>query len=115
MQIDPKRMKGAAAEASGLFAILSNPRRLMILCRLVDGEANVGELAAFCGGAQSSVSQHLALLRSSGLVTTRREAQTIYYQLASDPARGIMEAAYEAFCRPAKARAAARKQAGVKS
>jgi DNA-binding transcriptional ArsR family regulator len=104
MQIDPKRMKRVAADASGLFSVLSNPRRLMILCRLVDGEANVGELASFCGGTQSSVSQHLALLRSSGLVATRRQAQTIYYRLASAPARGIMQAAYEGFCRPAKAR-----------
>jgi len=103
MQIEPKRMRRVAEDASGLFSILSNPRRLMILCRLVDGEANVGELATFCGGTQSSVSQHLALLRSSGLVATRREAQTIYYRLASEPARGIMEAAYEVFCRPARA------------
>lgn len=106
MKIDSKRMKKAADEASGLFSALSNPSRLVILCRLVDGEASVGELAAFSGASQSGVSQHLALLRNSGLVATRREAQTIYYRLASAPVRAIMEAAYEAFCRPAKARRA---------
>lgn len=104
MKIDAKRMKKAADEASGLFSALSNPSRLIILCRLVDGEASVGELAAFCGASQSAVSQHLALLRSGGLVATRREAQTIHYRLASAPVRAIMETAYEAFCRPAKAR-----------
>lgn len=101
MQIDAKRMKRLAGEVSGLFSVMSNPRRLMILCRLLDGEVSVGDLSVFCGGAQSSVSQHLSLLRSRGLVATRREAQTIYYRLASDPVRSIMEAAYGAFCAPA--------------
>lgn len=106
MQVNPERMKRAIADASVMFATMSNRRRLMILCRLVDGEANVGELAAFCGCAQSSVSQHLALLRSSGLVEPRRQAQTIYYRLKSDHVRTIMEAAYEAFCQPSRTRKA---------
>ena len=101
MQIDPKRMKKAASEAGELFSVLSNPRRLMILCRLVDGEASVGELAEFTGAAQTAVSQQLAVLRNVGLVSTRREAQTIYYSLSSAPARMVMEAAYGAFCAPA--------------
>jgi len=103
MKIDPGRMKRAVADASAMFSTMSNRRRLMILCRLVDGEANVGELAEFCGCAQSSVSQHLALLRSGGLVEPRREAQTIYYWLKSEHVRTIMEAAYAAFCQPARA------------
>ena len=101
MKIDSKRMKKAAGDASGLFSVLSNPRRLMILCRLVDGEASVGELAEFSGSAQTAVSQQLAVLRNVGLVSTRREGQTIYYSLSSAPARMIMEAAYGAFCAPA--------------
>lgn len=105
MKIEPKRMRSAADRASGLFAVLSNPRRLMILCRLVDGEASVGDLAAFCRSSQSAVSQQLALLRSNGLVERRREAQTIFYRLASAPARAVMEAAYEAFCKPARPQA----------
>lgn len=113
MQIDPKRMKKAAGEASGLFSVLSNPRRLLILCRLVDGEASVGELAEFSGAAQAAVSQQLATLRNLGLVSTRREAQTIYYSLSSTPARKIMQAAYDAFCAPTgKARAS--KSGGLK-
>jgi len=94
-------MKKAAGDASGLFSILSNPRRLMILCRLVDGEASVGELAEFSDSAQTAVSQQLAVLRNVGLVSTRRDGQTIYYSLSSAPARMIMEAAYGAFCAPA--------------
>ncbi len=115
MEIDPKRMKRAAADASGLFAVLSSPKRLMILCRLVDGEASVGELAAFAGGTQSGISQHLAMLRNQGVVATRRDAQTIYYRLASEPARGIMEAAYASFCGPAKGRGRACKPSGAKA
>lgn len=102
MKIDPKRMKHAAEKASALFGLLSNARRLTILCRLVEGEASVGELSTFSGVPQSSVSQQLALLRSHGLVATRREATTINYRLVSEATQRIMEAAYGAFCAPAR-------------
>lgn len=112
MDIDPNRMRQAASEASALLSKLSNPKRLMILCRLVDGEASVGELAEFSGSAQTAVSQQLAILRNAGLVSTRRDGQTIYYSLSSASARMIMEAAYNAFCAPASGKKAGK--SGVK-
>ena len=61
------------------------PQRLLLLCRLIEGEASVGDLAAHAKLAHSTASQHLGKMRAEGLVATRREAQTIYYRLA-DPA-----------------------------
>ena len=73
-----------AAAAARLLKLVANERRLLILCRLASaGEASVGELARIVGLSQSALSQHLAKLRRDSLVRTRRDAQTIYYSLAS--------------------------------
>ena len=93
-------MHAAAGQAGELLKSLANPHRLMILCQLLEGERSVGELAAFLDLRSSTVSQHLALLRRDGLVTARREAQTIYYGIASMPARRILETLFELFCAP---------------
>ena len=93
-------MHKAAGQAGELLKSLANPHRLMILCQLLEGERPVGELAAFLDLRSSTVSQHLALLRRDGLVTARREAQTIYYDIASHPARRILETLFELFCTP---------------
>lgn len=78
-------LEASAAAAARLMKLLSNEQRLILLCRLVEGECSVGDLAAYVGLAQSAASQHLAKLRAEAVVATRREGQTIYYRLA-DPA-----------------------------
>ena len=70
---------------------------------MIDGERSVGDLAEFLGLRDSTVSQHLALLRKDGLVSARRDAQTIYYSIASDPAREILTALYRVYCAPPNA------------
>ena len=96
-------MESAADRASELLKALSNRHRLLIVCQLIDGERSVGDLAVFLGLRDSTVSQHLALLRRDGLVASRRDAQTIYYSIASDPAREVLAALYRVFCAPSKA------------
>ena len=75
MKIDSEVMEQAADEASTLLKALSNRHRLLIICQLIDGEHSVGELAEFLSLRDSTVSQHLALLRKDGLVSARRDAQ----------------------------------------
>jgi len=77
---------------------LANARRLMILCRLHEGESSVGGLENLIGIGQSALSQHLAQLRRAGIVKTRRDAQTIYYSLADVKAGKIVEQLYSLFC-----------------
>lgn len=104
MKIDSEIMERAADQASELLKALSNRHRLLIICQLIDGERSVGELAEFLSLRDSTVSQHLALLRKDGLVSSRRDAQTIFYSIASEPARQILTTLYQAFCAPKSAR-----------
>jgi DNA-binding transcriptional ArsR family regulator len=66
----------------------------------------VGDLVGFLGIRDSTVSQHLAILRRDGLIAARRDGQTIYYSISSTPARELLKTLYKVFCGPA---AAARK------
>jgi ArsR family transcriptional regulator, virulence genes transcriptional regulator len=102
MKIELDDMQASAGEAEELLKALANRHRLMILCQLIGGERSVGELAAFLELRDSTVSQHLALLRKDGLVSTRREGQTIWYAIASEPARQIVETLYQVFCAPGR-------------
>ncbi|MCK9550870.1 metalloregulator ArsR/SmtB family transcription factor [Aquamicrobium sp.] len=98
MEIDSDAMRDAAGEASELLKALSNQHRLLILCRLIDGEKSVGQLAEFLGIRDSTVSQHLALLRRDRLIAGRRDGQTIWYRIESDVARRVVEVLYGSFC-----------------
>ena len=62
---------------------LSNPIRLEIISLLRDGKKSVNEIASLTGIRQATVSQHLALLRQRGVVTTRREGINVYYDVAN--------------------------------
>ena len=66
-----------------LCKTLANPIRLEILSLLRDGKKSVTELAALSGCRQATVSQHLAVLRQRGVVSTRREGINVYYQVAN--------------------------------
>lgn len=97
-------MSASADRAAEFLKSLGNRHRLLILCRLLDGERSVGDLTEFLGIRDSTVSQHLALLRREGLVRTRRDGQTIWYSICSDPAREVLGALYRGFCAPAAAK-----------
>jgi DNA-binding transcriptional ArsR family regulator len=113
MKIKANAMQGAADEACGLLKALANRHRLLIVCQLIEKERSVGELAALLKIRDSTVSQHLALLRKDGLVSARRDAQTIWYSIGSDAAREIVRTLYRTYCAPASACAPApRKPAG---
>lgn len=84
-------LEASVAAAARLLKMLASEQRLMLLCRLGEGESSVGDLAEHAGLAQSAASQHLAKLRSEGLVNTRRDAQTIYYRLDNDAAARVID------------------------
>jgi DNA-binding transcriptional ArsR family regulator len=96
----PDVMQAHAADAAKLLKALGNEQRLMILCHLLDGPLSVGELNQRVALSQSALSQHLARLRDLGLVSTRREAQTIYYSLPDGPVVRVMALMQEIYCPP---------------
>lgn len=101
--MDTSALADKAELASRLLKSLANERRLLILCHLIQGEKSVGELEKLVGLSQSALSQHLARLRKELLVDTRREAQTIFYSVASNEARAVLATLYELFCAEAPA------------
>lgn len=103
-EIDPKAMRAAADEASALLKALSNRHRLLILCQLIDGEKSVGQLAEFLGIRDSTASQHLALLRRDRIIAARRDGQTIWYRISSNPAFEIVQVLYASYCAGSKPR-----------
>ena len=84
--------------ASSFLKAFSNKNRLMVLCHLVDKELSVTELNEKLPLSQSALSQHLAVLRKEGLVSTRREAQTIYYRLGDQKASDLIYTLHRMFC-----------------
>lgn len=93
------RMVGNATTASNFLKAISHQGRLMILCHLVSGEKSVTELETLLSARQAAVSQQLSRLRLEGLVMPRRDGKTIYYRLADDRPRRILEVVYELFCK----------------
>lgn len=89
---DLTQLKANAANMAARLRLLSHPERLLMLCRMDEGEASVTQLVMLTGLSQSAVSQHLAMLRDEGVVATRGEAQTRYYSLADPTVRAIIHA-----------------------
>ena len=96
-------LQSRAKRATGLLKAMSNPVRLLVLCQLAEGEKSVGELEKVVDVSQSALSQHLALLRSRGIVASRRAGQTIFYSLAGREAPALLAALYQVYCAKAKA------------
>lgn len=89
-----------AKQASELLLAMANEKRLMILCHLLEDETSVNELAELVEMNQSALSQQLAKLRALKLVDTRRDAQQVYYRLASIEVERILQTLYGIYCDP---------------
>jgi len=101
---DVERMMDNAKRAADFLKALAHESRLLILCILAEGESSVSELEQQLSLRQPTVSQQLARLRADGLVSTRRDGKAIYYRVASDEARVIVDAVYDVFCRKLRKR-----------
>jgi ArsR family transcriptional regulator len=96
--INPKEMQKSADNACKLMKVLSNRDRLLILCQINMGEKCVAELENILEIHQPTLSQQLTVLRTEGLVKTRREGKKIYYSLASEIAGNVMSLLYKYYC-----------------
>lgn len=98
INMEMEKMEHNADKASQLLTAMANPKRLLILCNLLDRELNVSQIAERVDLGQSPLSQHLSKLRAWGLVKTRREGQQINYTLASDEVRQVLTTLYNIYC-----------------
>ena len=93
------RFAAQAGKAVSLLKAMANQPRLLVLCYLSEmGEMSVGELVDRVGLSQSALSQHLAKLREEGLVSTRKEAQTVHYRLCDPKAGQLLALLHDLFC-----------------
>ncbi|MFW8637451.1 ArsR/SmtB family transcription factor [Cribrihabitans pelagius] len=91
-------LDGDIAGAATLMSMLASEARLQILCRLLEGEKSVGDLARVCGVSQSTMSQQLKKLKEAGLVEARRAGQTIYYSVKAHEAVAVLETLHKLYC-----------------
>jgi len=98
--MDLASFEAKARRVADTLKAIGNARRLMLLCKLVEhGELTVGDLAGGVGLSQSACSQHLARMRDEGLVTYRRERQTLWYAIADDRVETLLATLYELYCK----------------
>jgi len=99
-----QELTSRSQEVAELLKAMSNSHRLLILCELTAGERSVSRLEDVVGLSQSALSQHLAKLRDAGVVTTRRDAQTIYYSVSDPRVAALMTTLYTLFCAPQRSK-----------
>lgn len=96
---DLDKWQTGAAEVTNVLKAVGNERRLLILCQLTNnGEMSVGALVDAIELGQSALSQHLAKMRDEGIVTTRRDGQTILYRIADSRIEELMATLYRLYC-----------------
>lgn len=91
-------IKQESGNAAQWLKLIAHPDRLFVLCQLIGAERCVGELLESSHLSQSAFSQHLTLLRTGGLVKTRKEAQTVYYSLADENVIELIQLLQKIFC-----------------
>jgi ArsR family transcriptional regulator, virulence genes transcriptional regulator len=101
MLMDDETLEAKATAIAHILKSMANPRRLMVLCKLmVLGSATVNELAKSVGLSQSALSQHLSLMRDEGLVTFDRAGQTLHYRIADPRVLRHLTTLYDLYCAP---------------
>jgi len=84
--------------ASRSLKAMSHPLRLKILCTLGDQEVSVQDIVEFVGTSQSNISQHLAILRDKGILTSRKEANRVFYRVSDSRTLQLIGMMREVFC-----------------
>ena len=84
--------------ASRSLKAMSHPLRLKILCVLGDHELSVQDIVDAVGTSQSNISQHLAILRDKGILTSRKEANRVYYRVGDARTLRLISMMQDVFC-----------------
>lgn len=96
--VDVSTMREAARNVTALLKALANEDRLLLLCQMTLGEMSVGELEAALDIRQPTLSQQLGVLRTEGLVETRRDGKRIFYSVADPNVRTLLGTLYKLYC-----------------
>ena len=95
--MDSKCLQNAQS-ATEVFDALSHPTRLLIVCLLLDREHYVQELFDRLGTTKGNISQHLRILEQAGHITSRKEANRVYYSIADERLRTLVKTIQKLYC-----------------
>lgn len=94
-------LEARAGEVAAMLKALANPKRLLILCKLVEhGRLSAGQIGDAVGLSQSAASQHLAVMRDEQLIGFEREGQTLHYRIADERLKALLDSLYQIYCNP---------------
>lgn len=96
--LDAASMRAASIEVVEILKILGNQDRLLILCQLIKSDLCVKDLEDSLDIKQPTLSQQLGVLRTQGVVNTRREGKYIYYSIADEQIIEIINLLYNLYC-----------------
>jgi len=86
------------AHAANAMKAIAHPLRLKILCVLADGELSVQDIVEQVGTSQSNISQHLSILRDKAVLTTRKDANRVYYRISDARIIKLVTMTRDVFC-----------------
>jgi len=96
--ISPDLLRQAAGQAVAALKVLANEERLLLLCQLSQGEMCVSDLEVALNIRQPTLSQQLGVLRTEGVVNTRRDGKYVYYSVADPKVMQVLEVLYRIYC-----------------
>jgi ArsR family transcriptional regulator len=96
--LNPDLMRQAAGRAVSTLKVLANAERLLLLCQLSQGEMSVSELEECLDIHQPTLSQQLGVLRTEGVVNTRRDGKRIFYSVADEELLQVLKVLYRIYC-----------------
>ena len=88
--------------ASRSLKAMSHPLRLRILCTLGEDEVSVQDIVGNVGTSQSNISQHLAILRNKGILSSRKDANKVYYRVGDSRTLKLINMMHDVFCNKAR-------------
>jgi DNA-binding transcriptional ArsR family regulator len=98
LDMDLSQLRQKAGAACAALRLLANEDRLMLLCQMSQGEKNVSTLEVLTGIRQPTLSQQLGVLRTEGVVSTRREGKQIFYSLSDPHVEVLLQTLYNLYC-----------------
>ena len=96
--IDPAALRQAAGRAVNTLKVLANEDRLLLLCQLSQGDMCVSDLEETLDIRQPTLSQQLGVLRTEGVVNTRRDGKRIFYSVADPAVMQVLDVLYRLYC-----------------
>lgn len=94
-------LEARAVEVAATLKALANPKRLLILCKLVEhGRMSAGQIGEAVGLSQSATSQHLAVMRDEKQIGFERDGQTLHYRIADERLNALLTSLYQIYCNP---------------